>query len=196
MSQSILRFVRILFVAILGATVLYTSNGSVSAAARSRTDQGERTVTRDVRVVLTADRDKFSLEDSVTINVAIQNDGPDPVYIYRKLAWGYGGGLVLHIQDEQGAAVKPATMDDTLIPPPPPGVPAIFVRLDEGQFFGTRRLLRLKDMLPRAGKYTWQVDYQSPLSRKFVDVKLRGLAALWHEDPSVHSNSMVFEVER
>jgi hypothetical protein len=156
--------------------------------------QGEKSLTQQITLFLTTDRTKYSLSQSMVLNVGIRNDGHNPVYVYGDIAWGYGGGLVLKIKDQSGNDVVPELHDDTMLPPPRLDDPRIFVRLIEDNFFGTRRVLPLKDVIRHPGKYTLRVEYKSPLSCAIVDPTLQKLPALWHENASVFSNTVSFEV--
>jgi hypothetical protein len=156
--------------------------------------RGGRSLIQHTTLFLTIDHTKYSLSQSMVLNVGIRNDGHDPVNVYGNIAWGYGGGLVLKIKNQAGKDVIPGLHDDTMLPPPSLDDPSIFVQLTEDNFFGTRRVLSLKDIIKSPGKYTMQVEYHSPLSCAVVDPKLQQLPALWHEDASIFSNTISFEV--
>ena len=151
--------------------------------------------TRHATLFLTIDESTYSRSRSMVLNVGIRNDGRNPIYVYKEIAWGYGGGLVLEIKDRAGVDVIPVLWDDTMLPPPRRlDDPAIFVQLGEDNFFGTHRVLPLKDITESTGKYTMRVEYNSPLSCASVDPKLQRLPALWHEDASIFSNTVSFEI--
>lgn len=178
------------FMAVAGTPAVFSQNAS--SVPR---DQGGGLSIRKPEIFVTMSHTKYSMNDFIVIDVGIRNDGRDPLYVYRKIAWGFGGGLVLRLMDQTGHQVAPVVRDDTMLPPPATSNDAsIFVQLTEDDFFGTRRNLLAKDLVKAPGKYSLQVEYRSPLSRKFVDPKLRQLPALWHEDESIVSHSVPFEV--
>lgn len=148
-------------------------------------------------IFLIADRTRYALHQSLVIDAGIRNDGPDPLYVYGQIAWGYGGGLVLRLRNQSGKEIAPVLRDDTMLPPPPKDDdPSMFVALEENTFFGTRRELPVTKLVKTPGRYSLQVEYRSPLACGFVDPKLEQLPALWHEDESIFSNSVSFEVIR
>jgi hypothetical protein len=148
-----------------------------------------------VKVFLITDRASPSFRDSLVIDVGLRNDGPDDVYIFQGLAWGPGGGLVLHLRNQDGAEIPPVVFDDTVMAPPRSQHDStMFIRLEEGNFFGIRRELPLKDLVKAPGKYSLQVEYRSPASLHSFDKKLQSLPALWQEDPSIFSNEVPIDV--
>lgn len=148
-----------------------------------------------VKVFLITDRAAPSFRDSLVIDVGLRNDGPQDVYIFQGLAWGPGGGLVLHLRNQDGAEIPPVVFDETVMAPPRSQHDStMFIRLEEGNFFGTRRELPLKDLVKAPGKYSLQVEYRSPVPLHFFDKKLQSLPALWQEDPSILSNEVPIEV--
>ena len=158
-------------------------------------DRGGKALPHELtHVFLYADQAQYALSQLLVVDVGI-NDGPDPVYIYGRIAWGYGGGLVLRLRDQSGKEVAPILRDDTMLPPPSRNDdPSMFVKLIENKFFGTRREIPVPDLTKTPGKYSLQVEYRSPLFCGFVDPKLRRLPALWHEDAGILSNVVSFEV--
>jgi hypothetical protein len=156
--------------------------------------QAVRTVNK-VRVWLRINSAKYSIRDSMVLDAALRNEGEEPVFIYGKMAWGYGGGLVIRLRNQEGKEMAPAVRDDTMLPPPPSdNDQTIFVRIEPDNFFGTRRVLPVKDLVTEPGKYSLQVEYRSPASCQFFDPKLQQMPALWHEDPSIFSTQVPLEV--
>jgi hypothetical protein len=172
----------------------FALRASPQSATCHRGQAEESFILGHASIFLTSGQTKVSLSQSMVINVGIRNDGKDPLYVYGNIAWGYGGGLVLRLRDQSGKGIKPVFLDDTMLPPPPQNDPSIFIRLKEDKFFGTRRELPIADLVKTPGKYSLQVEYRSPLPCGFVDPKLQRLPALWHEDASIFSNSISFEV--
>jgi len=173
-----------------------------SRAGAAQNDPCSRTTARQtargmdgVKLVLVTDIKTVSLQDSLVLDVALRNDGQEPIFVYADIGWGYGAGLVIRLRNHEGQEIGPVFRDDRMLPPPPSNDdPAIFTRLDRDNFFGTRRKLALKDLVTTPGKYTLQIEYRSPLPCRFVDPKLQRLPALWHEDASIFSNQVAIEV--
>lgn len=142
------------------------------------------------------DKMVYSLTGSMTIDAGVMNIGDSPIYIYNWLSWGPGGGLVILLRDTGGNILAPVVRDDTMLPPPrADNGRGLLVRLrDSGDFFGTQRKIQVRDLVKSPGKYTLQIEYRSPLSCKFVGGTLRNLPALWHEDASIFSKRIQFEV--
>jgi hypothetical protein len=193
MSKSSRKFSVIILAAGFGIALCKARTGVPVAADSNAVQRGETAKrSKNVEIVLTGDKIKASLQDYLTLSISILNDGPDAVYVYRHLAWGYSGGLVLHVQNEKGEPV--GQLECTVPPPPPPDDPTILVLLEEGRFYGVRRRIRVDNFMPSPGRYTLRVEYWSPIPRAFVDPKLRNLTVLWHEDPSLYSNKLDLEV--
>lgn len=151
---------------------------------------------RGSRIFLATDRTSYKINQSIALYAGVRNMNEDKsIYIYRNLAWGYGGGLVLHLRDSAGREVRPTVMDDTMLPPPKSlDDKGIFVELKAEEIFGLGRILSLRDMIKSPGQYYLQVEYKSPLSCSIVDSKLQHLPALWHEDVSLMSNTLYIEI--
>jgi len=144
---------------------------------------------------LTVHQSRVSLRDTLVLDVALLNDGRRPVWVYAAVGWGSGAGLVMRIRNDEGREVRPQFGDDGMLPPPPSNDdPTMFARLDQGNFFGTRRRLRLKDFFAAPGRYTLQVEYQSLLACDILDPRLQGLHALWREDGSLLSNEVAIDI--
>ena len=195
MSKSALLMGLIVLTAVRVAYVCHAGSGVPFAKdSASGPRSGMTTGSENVHVVLICDKVPVSMRDSFTIDIAIRNDGPSPVYLYRIMEWGYGGGLVLHVLDLKGNPVKPRFTPDALLLPPEHEDPTLFVHLDQMMFYGARARLPVRDEIPTPGKYTIYVEYWCPLSRNLLSPKLRSLPILSHEDPSLYSNKLPLEV--
>src|SRR5215470_6269070 len=76
-------------------------------------------VAKRIKVTTWTDRGKYSLGDSVRINVSLENTGSEPVYIDRRMFWtGLSGGLKLEIDDENGNGLPAQLLSDAMLPPP------------------------------------------------------------------------------
>lgn len=187
---------RCVFILIINFVVIsFSSNlmaGSGSCLAR-----GERELAayRQSALFVIIDKEKYTLRESMVLDVGIRNDGDSSIFLYKNVAWGYGGGFVLHIKNQAGMEVAPIMRDDTMLPPPASFNDSnIFVEVAPDNFFGARRVLRLSNIIKNPGRYTVQVEYNNPLSCSIMSIELRRLPVLWHEDKSLVSNKVSFEV--
>lgn len=168
--------------------------------AQSRSCQrpiaGNTLAYRSSQIFLATDRTSYKISQSIMLYAGVRNvNVDDSIYIYRNLAWGYGGGLVLRLRDGKGKEVRPAVVDDTMLPPPKSlDDKGIFVELKAEEIFGLGRVLPLRDIVKSPGHYYLQVEYKSPLSCSILDSNLQHLPALWHEDASLMSNTLSIEI--
>jgi hypothetical protein len=147
-----------------------------------------------IKVTTWTDRGKYSLGDTVRINVSLENTGSEEVYIDRRMFWtGLSGGLKLEIDDENGNALPAQLLSDAMLPAPNPEDTSILIRLDEGFFYGTFANLRVKSFFPKPGKYFISVTYHSMLGKEFVAPQLRGLPAIWY-GTSIESDPVRIDV--
>ena len=193
MMKSSLVIALVLINAGVGAFVC-EAGSSAPAANDPHLSEGRGTVTgtKNVEVILSTDKAKACMEDILDIDVSIWNNGPESVYLFRRMDWGVPGGIALYVQDERGKFVGPWI--EFLLPPPSRDDPAMFVLLDAARSYGARLHQKLKNLVPGPGKYTIQVVYHSPFSQDLYDGKLRNLNVLWVEDPKMPSNQVTLEV--
>jgi hypothetical protein len=141
-----------------------------------------------INVIIWTDQGKYTLGDSVRVNVALQNTSDATTYLDRRMFWtGFGGGLKLVISDEQGNALPARVLSDAIMPPPKEADTSILIRLDPGFFYGTWINLLVKDFLPKPGRYSIRVIYKSWLRKEFVAPQLRDLPAIWADAPGIAS---------
>jgi len=180
------------------ATVMITAIAPCvwASDAHCPSDLEKPTPAEEASVFLHIDRTSYPLNGSMVIDAGIINGGSNPIYVYGWISWGYGGGLIIRIRDDNGKELAPVLRDDTMLPPPRKNDNAnMFVKLkDGGDFFGTRREIAVADLVKSPGRYTLQIEYRSPLSCRFVSGSLRSLPALWHEDDGIVSKQVSFEV--
>ena len=78
-------------------------------------------------------------------------------------------------------------LKDAIMPPPNQGDISIFIRLDEGFFYGTQVNLPVKDSFAKPGRSSIRAIYKSWLRKEFVAPELRDLAAIWADTPEIDS---------
>jgi hypothetical protein len=194
MPKNSRRFLVVILAAGLGVVLRHPSR-TISAAADRNPVQAEQALAwkKLVRVTLTGDKTKASLDDVLTIDTAIRNDGPEPVYLFTRLEWGVSGGMALFIRNEAGEVVGAG--DRILWPPQPEDDPTRLVRLDRERFYGARRRLPLKSFMRKPGKYTLQAEYWLSIWRGgLAGERIRALQILTDENPALYCNKLDFEV--
>jgi len=146
-------------------------------------------------VTLSLDSKLYKIKDSLILNVNIINNSDDLIYIYNRLAWGYGGGLILRLYSFDNKEIEPILRDDTMLTPPNDnGDITIFNKLTQNRLFGARRKMRIQDLIAKPGKYSLRVEYRCPLSQNYVSNKLKMIPTIWHENASIFSNFVKFEI--
>jgi hypothetical protein len=109
---------------------------------------------RPVAVVIRTDHEKYSLADTVKLDVSLQNTSDATVYVDRRIfCCGIGSGLELQVRDAQGKRVPLHTIEE-IMPPPKEGDTSILVPLDSGFFYGTWLDLPVKNAFPIGGAWT------------------------------------------
>jgi hypothetical protein len=178
----------------ISAIFLYLIGGKMAPSQVSHQVEPSRGG-QAIGVVIRTDRGKYSLGDSVRLDVSLQNTGDAPLYVDRRMFWGgFGGGLKLEISDEQGKAVPLRILNDAIMPPPREGDTSILVRLDKGFFYGTWVDVPVKDSARTPGKYSIRVIYKSWLRKEFVEPQLRELPAVWADTPQIASAPVWIDV--
>ncbi|MGC1483337.1 MAG: hypothetical protein WA789_06045 [Candidatus Acidiferrum sp.] len=148
-----------------------------------------------IRVVIWTNHAEYSLRDTVKLDVALQNVSDSTVYVDRRMFWtGLSGGLKLVIGDEQGKHLPAQLLSDAMMPPPKEGDKSILIPLHEGFSYGRWVVFPVKDFLPKPGRYSLRVIYNSMLPRELVAPELRDLPALWFGTPSIPSEPVWIQV--
>ncbi len=148
-----------------------------------------------ISVVIRTDHEKYSLADTVKLDVLLQNTSDATVYVDRRIfCCGIGSGLELQVRDAQSKRV-PLHVIEEIMPPPGRGDTSILVPLDSGFFYGKSLDLSVKDSFPKPGRYSIRVIYKSWLRKEFVAPQLRGLPALWTETPQIASEPVWIEIQ-
>ncbi len=117
------------------------------------------------------DKNQASMNDPVTISVSLVNTSDVPLVFYGRLLWGHSGGLVLTIKDQQGEVRHSWKFVDEKIVPKTLREGKNFVTLRPSHFFGARRTETLSDLVPGPGEYTLEIEYCSPVPRRYYPVE-------------------------
>jgi hypothetical protein len=196
-GTTMLLLLRIFLSPLVLFAILSFQGGGKMAAPKVSTQSENHNPGSHVSVVIRTDHGKYSLGDTVKLDVSLHNTGDREVYVDRRMFWGgIGSGLVLEIRDQQGKHVPLHLLYDHIMPPPKEGDTSILVRLDGGFFYGTEMDFLAKDGFPKPGRYSIRVTYKSWLPKEFVAAQLRGLPALWAEAPAITSEPIWIEVTR
>jgi hypothetical protein len=181
---------------LIALVLLPTLAGHVVVSQSSSPSKGDDSkAMRSIKLLISTDQKKYSLLDSVELDVALRNVGDTPVYMDRRLEWGgYGGGLKLDIRDEQGRNVPLGILNDAILPPPQENDSSVLVRLDEGRFYGTWVNLPTKQLFHSPGRYSIRVVYKSWLRKEYLESHLRSLPGIWSDDPPIVSEPIWIEI--
>ncbi len=109
---------------------------------------------------------------------------------------GVGGGLGLELQDARGKHLPVRLFSGAIMPPANPDDPSILVRLDQGFFYGTSVVLKVKDFFPEPGRYSIRVVYESRIQKDALLPQLRSLPVLWQDMPQIVSEPVWINVTR
>ena len=195
-SVSLMVFILVSLSAGLDDAVRTPSTGT-STPANLRAGQQSPTAPPmpGIKVIFTCDKVKASMADSVVFDVAILNVGTDDAYVYDRLEWGEGGGLLLWFRDDRMGFFRPWVDPPWL--PPRLDDPGLYVRLEPGRFYGLRQQWLVKNLgRGRPGSYTLWVEYEGPIFRKNVyDPKFSGrpMPECCFDFQNVKSNSVTFD---
>jgi hypothetical protein len=143
-----------------------------------------------LKVVLSSARQTYSMSDRATFQVALVNTSDEQIRVYRILQWGHAAGFVLHVFDENGIEVKSRFYDDYIPIPSTLNTSDSYIILGPDHLLGTLRTDELADWGVKPGSYTIEVEYQSPILRKYRDDD-----RFWSRDRGVlHSNRIVLQI--
>jgi len=141
-------------------------------------------------VALEADRTSGTIDDSIVLTVLLKNVGREPLFLYGKLTWGMSSSLFLVVTGESGEPVPITYLDDEIPPTPSRGDKSLFIKLNPGHIFGTTRIDRFSELVPKAGIYYLWVEYHGPFPRRYA----AGSPAWGVEDQRLDSNKIKIEV--
>ena len=148
-----------------------------------------------VSMVIWTDRVKYSLGDEIQVSGALQNDGDEPWYVDRRIAWtGGAGGLELEIRDERGKILPVRFLSDAIMPQPKEGDTSVFIRLEPGFLYGSYMQLEVRPFFPKPGRYSLRALYKSWLFKDTIAPQLRNLPALWKDSSYLISKPVWIEV--
>jgi hypothetical protein len=134
------------------------------------------------------DRRDYALDDDISLSVRLTNVSKSKVTVFGRILWGYAGGMVLHVYDASNKEVPAKTLDDDMLVPSRLRDRNSFLVLNPGQYLGTTRNDRLRDLVQRPAKYWVQVEYLSPVPAEFgqgPSFYSRGNGPIWSDRAEV-----------
>lgn len=179
-----------LWIAAIAFSAPVRAAGATPAIAEDR----EELPTSDIRLVLRVDKSDLNLEDTLTIEFALLNASNTPIYVYRKLAIGGLGGVVLHIEDTAGQAVASPMLLDSVPVPPKPDDGHIFARLEPGHYLGSTVRGKVRDLIPKVGRFTLSARYLCPLPKELYASTQPQARTVWREAGVIASASVTVDV--
>ena len=142
-------------------------------------------------VLLSSDRTSGKISDSIVLTIMVKNVSSAPIFLYGKLDWGPSSSLFLFVEDEKGKNVPMGFFEDALPPLPSKKDKTLFIKLNPDHFFGTTRVDKLSELVPKPGIYYFQIYYHGPVPKSFA----AGSPAWGTEDPPILSNRLKIEVQ-
>jgi hypothetical protein len=101
--------------------------------------------------------------------VRIVNGTTTDLWLFGDLRWGARGGLVLNVGPWDRSGPLPLFLDHAEFTKEELRDLKSFVRLRPGAFLGTKRLMKVSDLVRKPGDYRIWVEYQSPLPTAAFD---------------------------
>lgn len=138
---------------------IYSIGGAVSAGEQNQNlELNARISSENVR-----------LQEQVEICAWLRNGNQlRPMTLFGELGWGFSGGLLLKVRNEQGEEVNAKLFDDDQIIPGELGNSEAFVTLQPNHFLGTCRFDLAEDLFRAPGSYILSVTYVSPVPQKYA----------------------------
>jgi hypothetical protein len=152
---------QLIFVLLSFGTLLQTSQSSGPAL--------HETDTTRLQLTVRTDKQTYSIKSEMLLEVQLTNVGRDTVYVYRwNLCWGQGPALNMRVKDAEGRDVYTSILWDCIPPPPKPGEPSQFIRLEPSNFYGLRNEIKLRQIVNKPGKYQLTIQIGSFPSPEFL----------------------------
>jgi hypothetical protein len=103
------------------------------------------------------------MQDELTLSVALQNQGNDPIVLYGKLGWGELGGVTLKVSRVGGELIHQEDLDHDMIVPSTLQSRDYYTKIFANQFVGITRTEQAKKLFPGPGQYKVWAEYLSPV---------------------------------
>lgn len=142
-----------------------------------------------LRVVTQCSIQSVAINDNVGITVTFENAGPDDLWLFGNLKWGFRGGLTLHVSPWTADGPLPVFVDHGEFTAAELRDESSIVRLQPGTFFGLTRRFNVDDLVRTPGTYTIWIEYISPIPKPL------GSRPVWSaEQGSIFSRAVTLRV--
>jgi hypothetical protein len=119
-------------------------------------------------VRLKISKTKLRPNEAISIEVDLCNVSNEDVSVFGRLLWGVGGGLSIHVIDQNGNEVMAKEHDEDKVIPSVLKNANAFTTLLSEHFLGVRRSDNVKNLfLNNVGNFRIYVEYQSPVPAEF-----------------------------
>ena len=147
------------------------------------------------------ERTTYRENESMELQLQITNYGPNNPYIWRTdLCWECTTGLKVHIVTADGREIVSGTNTDLPTPPPRPGHVEDFIRIESETFYGTITKIKVSNLFPKPGNYSFFLTYDSALPTEFAsrfpkDDPATKIPVRTEGDPTLVSNRLQVTIE-
>jgi hypothetical protein len=178
----------------LCAVVLICCNCVAFAQTRVKTQDA-------LQLSIRTDRTAYRENDFMEFQMQITNYGPNSPYVWRTdLCWECTTGLKFHIITADGREIVSGTNTDLPTPPPRPGHLEAFIRIESQTFYGTITQMKVSNLFPKPGKYSFFLTYESALPAEFAswfpkDDPATKIPVRMQGDPTLVSNQLQITIE-
>jgi hypothetical protein len=152
------------------------------------------TKSRDLQVVIAADRETYKPQDKIRLDVKlVNNNAVKDIFIYGTLQFGVRASFTLFRRDAKGEEVPTRLINDAWELPPKRDEVSAFVKLLPSHFLGKtyKSTIHMQHM-EKPGKYSMWVEYHCPISASDVVV-----SPFWSkESGAIKSNVVSIRVVR
>ena len=175
--------------------VLMAGLSLCSAQERSHSASTDDSSMR-LSLTIRAERQVYSLSDSVPLEVQLTNTGSSTLYLYDDVCFNPGNFLTLDVFTTSGKEVSvPITyLRDCLPPAPRRNDTSGFFRLERQSFYGIIETYAVRELVAEPGEYDVVVHYEAALSKnwiaKYGGAKIADLPVWTRERPVLASNRL------
>ena len=171
-----------------------------SVPRKNQTKKGNIVNFDKVKVELNLAKNQVKMDEHLDLKLSVVNNGDKSVYIYKNTHLGLGGGLLLHLMDDEHKKLKWADKgeyrNDTLLPPPAnrDDVNA-FVEILPGMRFEIDEQLAVKSLCRTPGKFFLNLEYWSPVRKVSYGPKVQALPVIWQNTVELKSKDVSITIE-
>ena len=119
-------------------------------------------------LVISCSKARIRLNDSFILSARLLNVSNESVSLFGQLLWGDGGGLTLHVLDQNGQTVYAMEHDDGLVVPTMLTKRDSYVVLFPDHYLGIERKDKQSNLFPKVGCYSLFAEYRSPVPGRYA----------------------------